>query len=186
MTRQPHRSELAAIVERTIRSRPLGDVAELAHAIVDDIEDAGWTTAKADALPIEGGRPDDAVGNKTPPPIRENQSVLAAFSKCFMRKPIVVTVPHRLGREEAKRRLIDGLQDVSEQIAASHASLDYCWEKYRINFSVTAMRQRLEGHTDVEDELIRISIRLPVLLYMLADPIAGRVARGTERLLKLG
>ena len=103
-----------------------------------------------------------------------------------MRKPIVVTVPHRLGREEAKRRLIDGLQDVGEQIASSHASLDYCWDKYRINFGVTAMRQRLEGHTDVEDELIRISIRLPVLLYMLADPIAGRVERGTERLLKLG
>jgi hypothetical protein len=55
MTRNAQRSELAAIVHKTIRSRPLGDVVELAHAIIDDIEDAGWTIAKASAAPIWNG-----------------------------------------------------------------------------------------------------------------------------------
>ena len=185
MTTHAQRSELASIVQKTIRSRPLGDVAELAHAIVDDIEDAGWTIAKADAIPAPSVRPDniEMLANKTLPPIRKQRGVLPVFSRRLMRKPVAVTVPHRLGREEAKRRLADGLQHVAEQIASAHASLDYDWEEYRINFSVTAMRQRLEGHTDVEDEFIRISIHLPFLLRMLADPIASRVESDTELLL---
>ncbi len=183
MTTPPHRSELAAIVQKTIRSRPLGDVAELAHAIVDDIEDAGWTIAKADAVPTPDGRPGAVIANRTLRPVREKRSVLPVFSRCVVPNPVVVTVPHRLGREEAKRRLADGLQHVAEQIASAHASLDYGWEEYRINFSVTAMRQRLEGHTDVEDEFIRISIHLPFLLRMLADPLASRVESDTELLL---
>jgi hypothetical protein len=52
MTRYNQRGELAAIVHKTIRSRPLGDVFELAHAIIDDIEDAGWTIVKTGAAPI--------------------------------------------------------------------------------------------------------------------------------------
>jgi hypothetical protein len=183
MTTPHYRSELAAVVQRTIRSRPLGDIAELALAIVDDIEDAGWTIAKADAVPSREGRSADVIANKALPPIREKRSVLPIFSRRVVPKPIVVTVPHRLSREEAKRRLADGLQHVAEQIASAHASLDYGWEGYRINFSVTAMRQRLDGHTDVEDEFIRISIHLPFLLRMLADPIASRVESDTELLL---
>jgi hypothetical protein len=93
-------------------------------------------------------------------------------------------VPHRLGRDEAKRRLVDGLQHVSEQIAAERASLEYAWEEYRINFSVAALRMRLDGYTDVEDELIRISIYLPFLLRMLADPIASRVENNTQLILR--
>jgi hypothetical protein len=185
MTTSPQRNELAALVEKTIRSRPLGDVAELAHAIVDDIEHAGWTIAKANVIPIRraSGRI-EMVADKTLPPIGEKRSVLSVFSARFLRKPIVVTVPHRLGRDEAKRRLIDGLQHhVGEQIAAARASLDYSWEEYRLNFSVTAMRQLLVGHTDVEDENIRIEIHLPFLLGMLADPLASRVESDTELLL---
>jgi len=184
MTTSPYRSELAAIVERTIRSRPLGDVAELAHAIILDIEDAGWTIAKPDAFPIRyepghvemsGDRAASSMG-----------SPLSLFSRCLMRKPIVVTVSHRLGRDEAKRRLLNGLQQVDAQIAAERGSLDYSWDEYRLNFSVTVMRQLLIGHTDVKDEDIRIEIHLPFLLYMLANPLASRVESGTELLLQQG
>jgi hypothetical protein len=186
MTRDAQRSELAAIVETTIRSRPLGDVAELAHAIIDDIENAGWAIANAAAVPIRNGSQGDVAmaASGTRPPIREKRDVLQSFSRRLMPKPIVVTVPHRLGRDEAKRRLVDGLQHVREQIASEHASLDCTWEEYRLNFSVVALRQRLDGHTDVEDEFIRISIHLPFLLRMLADPIASRVESNTELLLR--
>jgi hypothetical protein len=185
MTTHAQRSELASIVQKTIRSRPLGDVAELARAIVDDIEDAGWTIAKADAIPVRDARLGDVemVANKTLPSIREQRGVLPVFSRRLMQKPIVVTVPHKLGRDEAKQRLVDGLQHVSQQIASAHASLEYGWEEYRLNFRVTAMRQSLDGHTDVEDEFIRVSVHLPFLLRMLADPLASRVASDTELLL---
>lgn len=179
MTTHHDRSELAAIVQRTIRSRPLGDVAELAHAIVADIEAAGWTIAKANVIPIQGGGP-----SETYPALGKKRNVMPLFAGRFLRKPIVVTVPHRLGRDEAKRRLLSGLRQVDQQIAAAHASLEYSWEEYRINFSVMAMRQLLVGHTDVEDENIRIEVQLPFLLHMLADPIASRIESGTELLLR--
>jgi hypothetical protein len=184
MTTHLNRSELAAIVQRTIRSRPLGDIAELAHAIIIDIEDAGWTIAKADVGPVryEPGHV-EMVDDASDPPMG---SPLSLFSRCLMRKPIVVTVSHQLGRDEAKRRLFNGLQQVDRQIAAARGSLDYSWDDYRLNFSVTVMRQLLIGHTDVEDENIRIEIHLPFLLHMLADPLASRVESDTELLLKQG
>jgi hypothetical protein len=181
MTAYHDRSELAAIVQRTIRSKPLGDVAELAHAIVADIEAAGWTIANTSVSPIRGASP-----RETYPALGDKRKVMSAFSRRFLRKPIVVTVPHRLGRDEAKRRLLSGLEQVDRQIASAHASLEYSWEEYRINFSVMAMRQLLVGHTDVEDENIRIEIRLPLLLYMLADPLASRIESDTELLLRAG
>jgi hypothetical protein len=184
LTTHAQRIELAAIVENTIRSRPLGNVADLARAIIEDIEGADWKIAKANTIPIRSN-PGDAemVADKTRPSLGGKRSVLPVFSRCRMREPIVVTVPHRLGRDEAKRRLVDGLQQVDKQIASQRASLDYSWEQYRINFSVRAMRQRLDGHTDVEDEIVRIEIQLPFLLRMLADPLASRVENDTELLL---
>jgi hypothetical protein len=187
LTALAQRNELAAIVEKTIRSRPLGDVAQLAQAIIEDIEGADWTIAKTDAI----AKADDAIpaqatpgDAKTSSPAPKKRSILPAFSRRLMPKPIVVAVAHRLGRDEAKRRLVEGLQYVGEQIASERASLDYSWEDYRLNFRVTAMHQCLDGHTDVEDDMIRIEIHLPFLLRMLADPLANRVESDTELLLQ--
>jgi hypothetical protein len=142
---------------------------------------AGWTIARANVTPIR-----DASPRETYPAPQKKRSVMSLFSGRFLRKPIVVTVPHRLGRDEAKRRLLNGLQQVDQQIAAAHASLEYSWDGYRIHFSVMAMRQLLVGHTDVEDENIRIEIQLPFLLHMLADPLASRIESNTEMLLRRG
>lgn len=90
-------------------------------------------------------------------------------------EPLVITISHRLGREEAKRRLDDGLGHIRGQLAGFVSSLDYTWTDYRLDFSVTAMRQSIDGRIDIEDDIVRVEIRLPLLLRMLASKITGRV-----------
>jgi hypothetical protein len=90
-------------------------------------------------------------------------------------EPLVITISHRLGRDEAKRRLDDGLSHIRRQLAAFVSSLDYTWTAYRLDFSVTAMRQKIDGRIDIENDTVRVEIRLPLLLRVLANKITGRV-----------
>ena len=92
-----------------------------------------------------------------------------------MPEPLVIIISHRLGRDEAKRRLDDGLGHIREQLAGFVSSLDYTWTVHRLDFSVTAVRQSINGRIDIEDDIIRVEIRLPLLLQMLANKIIGRV-----------
>jgi hypothetical protein len=89
--------------------------------------------------------------------------------------PLIITISHRLGRDEAKRRLDEGLGHIRGQLAAFVSSLDYSWTVYRLDFSLMAMRQSITGRIDVEDDLVRVEINLPLLLRLLANQISGRV-----------
>jgi Putative polyhydroxyalkanoic acid system protein (PHA_gran_rgn) len=97
--------------------------------------------------------------------------------------PLIITISHRLGRDEAKRRLDEGLEHIRGQLAAVVSSLDYGWTGHRLDFSVMAMRQRIIGHIDVEDDLVRVEIYLPLLVRMLTDQISGRVRSEAAALL---
>lgn len=92
-----------------------------------------------------------------------------------MPEPIVVTISHRLGRDEAKRRLDGGLGRIRGQLAAFAGSLDYSWTAYRLDFSIIAMRQHIDGRIEIEDDIVRVEIHLPVLLRLFANRIAARV-----------
>lgn len=92
-----------------------------------------------------------------------------------MPEPITITISHRLGRDDAKRRLEDGLGHIRGQLAAFVSSVEYGWTEYRLDFSVTAMRQSINGRIDVEDRVIRVEILLPLLLRVLSNKIIGRI-----------
>lgn len=92
-----------------------------------------------------------------------------------MPEPLVITIAHRLGRAEAKRRLDHGLGHIRDQMAAFVSSLDYHWTADRLDFSFVAMRQSISGRIDVEDDVVRVEISLPLLLRILAGRISGRV-----------
>jgi hypothetical protein len=92
-------------------------------------------------------------------------------------EPLIVTISHHLGRDEAKRRLDDGLGHIRGQLAGLVSSLDYTWTAHRLDFSVMAVRQSINGRIDIEDNIVRVEIRLPLLLRVLANKITGRVRR---------
>jgi hypothetical protein len=97
--------------------------------------------------------------------------------------PIVVTISHQLGRDEAKRWLDDGLGQIRRQLAPFVNSTQYRWVGYRLEFGVTALGQGISGYIDVEDHLLRIELGLPWFLHLLSGRIAGRIRSEGARLL---
>ncbi len=98
-------------------------------------------------------------------------------------EPVTVTISHRLGRDEAKRRIEGGLEAIRREIGQYVKSLDYGWDGYRLDFRATAMLQTITGRIEVEDELIRVELSLPRLLHLVAKTIAGRIEqRGLDLL----
>jgi hypothetical protein len=102
-----------------------------------------------------------------------------------MRKPVVVTIPHQLGRDEARRRLENGMGQVRSQLAGVGASVENHWTDDRMTFDVAVLAQTISGRIDVGDNEVRLEVDLPWMLAMLAEKITGRIARqGTLMLTK--
>jgi hypothetical protein len=98
-------------------------------------------------------------------------------------EPITVTISHRLGREEAKRRLENGLGAIRAELSAYVRSLDYGWDGYTLSFRVSALMQTITGRIEVYEEFVRVELGLPLLLHMAAKRIVGRIeSRGAALL----
>ena len=98
-------------------------------------------------------------------------------------EPLIVTISHRLGRDEAKRRIERGLGSIRGEIARHVTEIDYVWDGYRLDFRVLAMLRTITGRLDVYDESVRVELGLPRLLHLLAKQITGRIERRGTALL---
>lgn len=98
-------------------------------------------------------------------------------------EPLIVTISHRLGRDEAKRRLERGLDSVRGEIAKFVRTFDYGWTGYRLDFRVSVLLQTIVGRTEVHDDFVRVELALPRLLHMLAKTIAGHIEQHGTALL---
>jgi len=85
-----------------------------------------------------------------------------------MSAPLVVSIPHRLGREEATRRLKAGLTRAAVSIPVLKVDEER-WEENRMIFRVRAMGQAASGHLDVADDHVRLEVTLPWLLQRFAE-----------------
>ncbi|HZU89982.1 MAG TPA: polyhydroxyalkanoic acid system family protein [Stellaceae bacterium] len=102
-----------------------------------------------------------------------------------MTEPLVISIPHRLGRSEAKRRLDDGIGRLRPELARYVNTLDIEWQGDRLNFRARALMQTISGRLDVFEETIRLEIDLPWLLRLLAPTITRQIrGRGRELLEK--
>jgi hypothetical protein len=86
-----------------------------------------------------------------------------------MSKPLVVSIPHQLGKAEAHRRLETGFTRLKTQFGDKIASLDERWDQDRMSFRAGAMGQTIDGHLDVMDDQVRVEVRLPWLLAVIAE-----------------
>jgi hypothetical protein len=85
-----------------------------------------------------------------------------------MSAPLVVSIPHRLGREEARRRLKTGLTRAATSMPLLKVEEER-WDGDRMIFRVRALGQAAGGHVDVEDDHVRIEVTLPWLLQRFAE-----------------
>ena len=102
-----------------------------------------------------------------------------------MSQPLVVSIPHKLGRQEAKRRLDSGLGRIGPELAGLVGTLDYHWAEDTLNFRAVAMWQTITGTIEVLDDAVRIEIDLPWMMRLLGDTVIKQVrGRGMAMLEK--
>jgi hypothetical protein len=85
-----------------------------------------------------------------------------------MSAPLIVSIPHRLGREEATRRLKIGLTRAAASIPILQVDEEK-WEGDRLSFRVRALGQAASGYLDVEEDHARLEVTLPWLLQRFAN-----------------
>jgi hypothetical protein len=98
-------------------------------------------------------------------------------------EPITVTISHRLGRDEAKRRIEKGMSTIRADFGSYVRSLDHSWDEYALSFRVSALMQTITGRIEVYEEFVRVELGLPALLHLAAKRIIGQIeSRGTALL----
>ncbi len=85
-----------------------------------------------------------------------------------MSAPLIVSIPHQLGREEAMRRLKTGLTRAASSVPVLKVDEER-WEDSRMVFRIRAMGQAASGHLDVADDHVRVEVTLPWLLQRFAE-----------------
>ena len=92
-----------------------------------------------------------------------------------MSQPLLISIPHRLGRLEARHRLDSGIGRLQSELNALLSGLDYHWEGDTLNFVASALWHRITGRIEVLADVVRIEIDLPWIMRLLRDTIAKQV-----------
>src|SRR3974390_3687884 len=91
-----------------------------------------------------------------------------------MAEPLVVTIPHRLGKDEALRHLKEGLGRAKTEFAWLLSLEEEVWTGDRLTFRAAALGQRASGIIDVYESGVRLEVKLRWLFSRFA-PGAQRV-----------
>lgn len=94
-----------------------------------------------------------------------------------MTKPLVVSIPHNLGKAEAARRLEHGVRQLKSQFGDKIASVEETWAGDRMDFRVGAMGQKVSGHLVVMEDAVQVELQLPWILAMVAEKARGFIQK---------
>jgi Putative polyhydroxyalkanoic acid system protein (PHA_gran_rgn) len=100
-----------------------------------------------------------------------------------MSQPIIVTLPHRLGKAEALRRLKTSFSD-AQSAGAGLLVLKHQWSGDHLDFRASLLGQSTTGTVDVADDHVRLEVQLPWLLSMLANKAKALVERQGKLMLE--
>lgn len=99
-----------------------------------------------------------------------------------MSAPLVVSIPHRLGREEAVRRLKTGLGKAAASIPVMQVEEER-WAGDSMNFRIRALGQVATGQVDVADDHVKVQVMLPWLLQRFAEMAQSAIRKRGQLLL---
>jgi hypothetical protein len=101
-----------------------------------------------------------------------------------MAEPVVVTIPHQLGKEEAIRRLKNGFGTVRSAVGEKFVVLTDNWTGDHLDFRATLLGQKATGTIDVEDRNVRLVVELPWMLALLANKAKAIVQKQGQLMLE--
>jgi hypothetical protein len=99
-------------------------------------------------------------------------------------QPFIVSIPHKLGKEEALRRLKSGLGSLKTQYAHLVQVNEEIWSGDRLAFRITALKQQASGTLDVAEDHVKVEVILPWLLAGLAHGAQAVIRERGLRLLE--
>lgn len=88
---------------------------------------------------------------------------------------MTASIPHRLTRSEAKRRIQEHVTVVRGQYASVLMNLHEEWSGDEMAFSFTAVGQAVSGRVKVEDQVVNLTVRMPWLLQMIAETVRPKI-----------
>lgn len=98
---------------------------------------------------------------------------------------LTASIPHQLGRVEAKHRIQEQLGVLRQQHASLFTDLQENWTGDTMAFSISAMGQTVSGHMTIEEQMLHLTVNLPWLLKMIAAPLKQRLELEGKKLLAL-
>ena len=101
-----------------------------------------------------------------------------------MSEPLVVVIPHRLGKDEALRRIKDGLGRAKGEFAWLLSIDQDVWTGDRLSFRASALGQTATGFLDVYETGVRVEVTLPWLLAKFAERLQPALRREATLLLE--
>ena len=93
-------------------------------------------------------------------------------------------LPHRLGKEEAIRRLKSGLGNVRTNFGHLLSVDEETWNGDRLTFRVRSLGQSAAGTIEVFEEQVRLEVTLPWLLAKLTERLVPTIRKEGTLLLE--
>ncbi len=100
-----------------------------------------------------------------------------------MQRPIDVDLPHKLGKDEARRRIAANIHKLEQHIPGGTSHVDANWSGDTLNLSVSAMGQSVDAKIDVMEAKVHCHIMLPGMLALFAGPIEAMLRQKGDTLL---
>ena len=100
-----------------------------------------------------------------------------------MSHPIEVDLPHKLGKDEARRRIANNVHKLEQHIPGG-AQVQSGWAGDQLNLDVAAMGQSVTATIDVEESQVRLRVLLPPMLGMFGGLIQATLQKKGKVLLE--
>ena len=101
-----------------------------------------------------------------------------------MAKPLIVSIPHRLGKDEALRRIKTGVSDARSKFGQFLHVDEETWTDNRLQFRVSALMQSISGTIDVLDDTVHLEVVLPEFLARIAEVVQPMIRKEATLLLE--
>ncbi len=111
--------------------------------------------------------------------------VLRHRTETSMTAPLIVSIPHRLGRAEATRRVKSGLDTVRSKLTQVMTIEEETWTDSELQLRVRALGQPASGTIDIAEDHARLEVMLPWPLAQIAEKVQRAIqSQGTAMLEK--
>jgi len=100
-----------------------------------------------------------------------------------MTRPVTVSLPHQLGRAEARRRVEAGFADLSRHLGGPAGAVEKHWDGDRLSFAIQSFGQVVSGYVAVADAVVTVEVLLPGVLGLIAGAVTGKLRKEGQLLL---